>query len=394
MENKIRRLRRTVMGLLLTSSMALAPGACMVRASADTQISGGQNGRQAENAQSTERINSIESSDSSSESVYSNSTDEASEPDFSSCRLLVLTSGDSVIRSTDKVLSDYQGSYILQFDTPEEAEGAYQYYTKRADCVEPDSASIRAASEAAGNDGRDAKYNIPGGIDEAVIAGAVNDEDQRTGKTNYGSTVDYYVVSGSTSEAAARLSGIYSRTGSFTKQGTVFTSVLDESKSSDEEQSEDGSDQKPEKKGSIQVKVISETENGKIIDVNGIWFLASRDFDTSVPWKMTDADAGSAELTAAAADLSPVACQSVNHSYGYTTGDTDKEVAFVNGTGGQGLFNFGGIQSGMLNVSTAYSLMTNTGTEFYGKPHDDAFCIEEGQIFHTSWQKTTDLVGA
>lgn len=566
------KIRRTLLGLLLTSSMVLAPGACMVRASADTQISGGQNGRQAENAQSTERNNSIESSDSTSGSVYSNLTDEVSEPDFSSCRLLVLTSGGSVIRSTDKVLSDYEGSYILQFDTPEEAEGAYQYYTKRADCVEPDSASIRAASEAvssnaaqektsagterdrdgkdaeytrdgdnvkdvkpqdaftedsnplseladaadsdadfsrkdvialidtgasnnkniiesvsmlgddvsddnghgtqmlqyitsenpdarilsikaldkngngtpssvyaaikyamekkvsiinlslsgirtaevsaleevikeavasgitvigaAGNDSRDAKYNIPGGIDEAVIAGAVDEEDQRTGKTNYGSTVDYYVVSGSTSEAAARLSGIYSRTGRFAKQGTVFTSALDAGKSSDEEQSGDGSDQKPEIKGSVQVKVISETENGKIIDVNGIRFLAARDFDTSVPWKITDADTESAELTAAAADLSPVACQSVNHSYGYTKGDTDKEVAFVNGTGGQGLFNFGGIESGMLNVSTGYSLMTNTGTEFYGKPHDDAFCIEEGQIFHTSWQKTTDLVGA
>ncbi|MCC6095368.1 MAG: RICIN domain-containing protein [Eubacterium sp.] len=245
---------------------------------------------------------------------------------------------------------------------------------------------------AAGNDGRNAKYSIPGGIEEAVIAGAVNGDNQRTGQTNYGSTVDYYVVSDSSSEAAARLSGIYSRTGSFLKQGTVFSSVLDESRGIEEKQSGEEQEQRQDASAPIQVKVISKTENGKIIDVNGIWFLASRDFDTSVPWKMIGTDTSSAELSAASVDLSPVACQSVNHSYGY--GNTEKEVAFVNGVGGLGLFDFGGIQSGMLNVSTAYSLMTNTGTEFYGKPHDDAFCIEEGQIFHTNWQKTTDLVGA
>ena len=77
---------------------------------------------------------------------------------------------------------------------------------------------------AAGNNGRDAKYYIPGGIDDAVIAGAANADGTKTKNTNYGSTVDYYVVAGSTSEAAARLSGIYSRTGAFEKAGTVFTS--------------------------------------------------------------------------------------------------------------------------------------------------------------------------
>ncbi|MGN0361976.1 MAG: RICIN domain-containing protein [Bilifractor sp.] len=243
---------------------------------------------------------------------------------------------------------------------------------------------------AAGNNSRDAKYYIPGCIEEAVIAGAADSDGRMTGGTNYGGTVDYYVAAESTSEAAARLSGIYSTTGSFAKQGAVFTSALEGSRSSEKEQSGNGQSQKTENSASVSVKVIRETEQGKIIDVDGMWFLAAKDFDTGVPWKTINSNALSGGLAAADADLSPVACQTVNHSYGY--GTTDKEVGYVNGTGGQGRFDFGGIHSGMLNVSTAQSRMTNTGTEFYGAAHDDAFCIEGGQVFHTSWQKATDLV--
>ena len=61
---------------------------------------------------------------------------------------------------------------------------------------------------AAGNYGRDAGYYIPGNIESAVIAGACDNNGLRLSKSNYGATVDYNVVSGSTSEAAARLSGI------------------------------------------------------------------------------------------------------------------------------------------------------------------------------------------
>lgn len=66
---------------------------------------------------------------------------------------------------------------------------------------------------AAGNNGNNAKYYIPGGIGDAVIAGAADSEGNRLPSSNFGETVDYYVVSGSTSEAAARLSGIFSANG-------------------------------------------------------------------------------------------------------------------------------------------------------------------------------------
>ena len=66
---------------------------------------------------------------------------------------------------------------------------------------------------AAGNNRNNAKYYIHGGICDAVIAGAADSEGNRLPSSNFGETVDYYVVSGSTSEAAARLSGIFSANG-------------------------------------------------------------------------------------------------------------------------------------------------------------------------------------
>ncbi|HCA21882.1 MAG TPA: hypothetical protein DEO87_05860 [Lachnospiraceae bacterium] len=62
---------------------------------------------------------------------------------------------------------------------------------------------------AAGNNGRDARYYIPGNIESAVIAGSCDEKGKRRTLSNYGSTVDINVVSQSTSEAAARLSGIF-----------------------------------------------------------------------------------------------------------------------------------------------------------------------------------------
>ena len=59
---------------------------------------------------------------------------------------------------------------------------------------------------AAGNDGRNVKYYIPGNIDEAVIVGASDAYGRKLLNSNYGETVDYYVNAGSTSEAAAKMS--------------------------------------------------------------------------------------------------------------------------------------------------------------------------------------------
>lgn len=61
----------------------------------------------------------------------------------------------------------------------------------------------------AGNNGIDARFTIPGGIDEATIIGACDTNGLKDPKSNFGDTVDYYVAAGSTSEAAARYAGLY-----------------------------------------------------------------------------------------------------------------------------------------------------------------------------------------
>ena len=83
---------------------------------------------------------------------------------------------------------------------------------------------------AAGNYGSNASYFVPGCVDGAVICTATDENGIRLGNANFGSTVDYYVVADSTSEAAATVSGLISRDGlGFnseivrTEEGTVAT---------------------------------------------------------------------------------------------------------------------------------------------------------------------------
>lgn len=79
---------------------------------------------------------------------------------------------------------------------------------------------------AAGNAGRDAKYYVPGKIGEAVIIGACDENGKKISISNFGNTVDYNVTASSTSEAAARFSGIISKDGMeniSVNAGKVFT---------------------------------------------------------------------------------------------------------------------------------------------------------------------------
>jgi hypothetical protein len=64
---------------------------------------------------------------------------------------------------------------------------------------------------AAGNNGTDASYFIPGCVEGAYIIGAANSEGTRLESSNYGKTVDYNVVAGSTSEASALFTGYLSK---------------------------------------------------------------------------------------------------------------------------------------------------------------------------------------
>lgn len=80
---------------------------------------------------------------------------------------------------------------------------------------------------AAGNDGKNVRYFIPGNIDSAVIVGASDGNGQRIAGSNYGSTIDYNVEADSTSEAAAKMSAIISRNGG-TNTAKIFTTDYSE----------------------------------------------------------------------------------------------------------------------------------------------------------------------
>lgn len=64
---------------------------------------------------------------------------------------------------------------------------------------------------AAGNNGTDASYFIPGCVEGAYIIGAANSNGTRLEVSNYGKTVDYNVVADSTSEASALFTGYLSK---------------------------------------------------------------------------------------------------------------------------------------------------------------------------------------
>ena len=63
--------------------------------------------------------------------------------DFSSKRLIVATDA-STIRENDPVIGEYNGIYLIQFETEEETAKAYAYYLKNAEFVEPDVTFVAA----------------------------------------------------------------------------------------------------------------------------------------------------------------------------------------------------------------------------------------------------------
>lgn len=66
---------------------------------------------------------------------------------------------------------------------------------------------------AAGNNGADVMDYMPGCVEAAYIIGACNENGVRLLSSNYGATVDYNTVAGTTSEAAAKFSGCVSKAG-------------------------------------------------------------------------------------------------------------------------------------------------------------------------------------
>ena len=91
---------------------------------------------------------------------------------------------------------------------------------------------IRAANEtgitvvgASGNNGLSTRYFIPALSEEAVIAGSCDAEGTIRSFSNYGETIDYLVVSDSTSEAAARTAGILAA-GDMNTRSNIFRYVF------------------------------------------------------------------------------------------------------------------------------------------------------------------------
>ena len=64
---------------------------------------------------------------------------------------------------------------------------------------------------AAGNFGVDANNYIPSKFNESIVVGSANEDGTKTEFSNYGDSVDYYIESSSTSEAAAFMSAMYSK---------------------------------------------------------------------------------------------------------------------------------------------------------------------------------------
>ena len=56
--------------------------------------------------------------------------------DFSSCELLVTTSDPSVFTKNTKVVSEYEGVYLLRFNNAEETKSAYSYYYGKVSSIE------------------------------------------------------------------------------------------------------------------------------------------------------------------------------------------------------------------------------------------------------------------
>lgn len=103
---------------------------------------------------------------------------------------------------------------------------------------------------AAGNDGADVAGYMPGSVEEAYIIGAAKEDGTRLNTSNYGKTVDYNVVAGSTSQAAALFTGYVSANGlasveSALNQGLIYTTDYQKPDTTDEDEPKEDTDRKP-----------------------------------------------------------------------------------------------------------------------------------------------------
>ena len=86
---------------------------------------------------------------------------------------------------------------------------------------------------AAGNNGANVSGYLPGSLEVVQTIGAADTNGNKLESSNYGNLVDWWITAKSTSEAAAKASGIYSRDGHLQKNNEVFPSEHTDIKESD-----------------------------------------------------------------------------------------------------------------------------------------------------------------
>ena len=127
---------------------------------------------------------------------------------------------------------------------------------------------------AAGNDGADVAGYVPGNVEEAWIIGAADETGARRTLSNYGSTVDYNVVAGSTSEATALFTGYISVHGldgleGIVNQGFLYSTDYQNPDVTNEDEFDTDTDVKPiEDTGEVYPVTFQVAGEAKIIFAN------------------------------------------------------------------------------------------------------------------------------
>ena len=99
---------------------------------------------------------------------------------------------------------DHKADYILMAISLKDSGEYDAFVSLVTECI---SKGIKVIASA-GNNNSDATGYLPAGINGVITAGALDQEGYKLESSNYGSAVDYYIPAGSTSEAAAILSGL------------------------------------------------------------------------------------------------------------------------------------------------------------------------------------------
>ena len=106
-------------------------------------------------------------------------TEALDEEEFTSTRLVVLTSDPSVIDASEDVIARYNDLYIIQYENATQAMNAYAYYLDTAEAVEPD--MTLEAADGEGLTGEEADIEVTEGNNPlAILEEATAPEDQTT----------------------------------------------------------------------------------------------------------------------------------------------------------------------------------------------------------------------